>query len=317
MADHIIASRSGRFLGRIRNSSILQFANKSENLNAERSTLIGALHPPPSCGNWMNWSFIRIGDNYQFVVREWELSRWKNRTFFGVAGLDFKLMDFREIFGNEVEDSRLIRWGKRIYVISSRVDWGALMIAQLESSNLSVVQSSIRRLIYSQQRPWEKNWSPFIYNDRLMLIYSGNPHVILECDADTGTCRKLASSYVDNLPWDVASFGEICGGSPAVKTSRGFLTFFHSRLEVERKYRMGAYIFRAQPPFDILCMSQQPLEVSGQRATRVWHDVLFPSGLIVDNDEAFVSYGDNDTESRALRIIVSNIDFKPVFSVQF
>lgn len=68
----------------------------------------------------------------------------------------------------------------------------------------------------------EKNWTPFVFNEKLHFIYSFSPLVILSCDRETGICS--ATQKNQSLP----SIGQYRGGTPALQIgSNVFQGFLH------------------------------------------------------------------------------------------
>ena len=169
--------------------------------------------------------------------------------------------------------------------------------------SLSMSESIELKPLNFQMNTWEKNWVPFEYNGTIHLIYNTQPFVVLKM-SDKGDCWVIHNQEYD-LGW---SHGQIRGGTPAVRISDDeFLTFFHSstsRLTGEsadwrepRNYYVGAYTFKAKPPFKISRITKEPLTWDGLLKTYTpscHHKVVFPSGLLVDEGKLIMSYGEND-----------------------
>lgn len=166
-------------------------------------------------------------------------------------------------------------------------------------------------------RPVEKNWIPFLFEDRLHLVYQVEPHVVLEVDAN-GRCRRAHESRRD-LGW---KWGALSGGTPAVRIETGtgdeeYLTFFHSFLSADpasyrapRRYFAGAYAFRARPPFEITRATCEPLTWEGLGEARpipFLHRVVFPSGLVREGDRLLLVYGEHDAFSFAVELSLDAI----------
>ena len=149
----------------------------------------------------------------------------------------------------------------------------------------------------------EKNWMPFVYNNELYFEYSIQPHIILKADLDsngtpTGYCPK-----VYNTKTNYTKKRDFGGGAPSVKIKINgnyyYLGIGHTRGKTSsvttRKNLF--YIFRAEPPFDILWIGP---EFNTLDVTR---NIDFATGLIVKNDQqsdkiddyiVIVSYGVED-----------------------
>lgn len=153
-------------------------------------------------------------------------------------------------------------------------------------------------------RGLEKNWQFFELDRKLHVIYSSDPHVILELDgAKIKTVHPGAPGQV-KWPW-----GVIRGGTPPLRLASGeFMTFFHSSMAYPvgphwRRYYSAVYLFEPAPPFKITKISRRPIlagsEEDGHTADprkESWKPfVVFPGGVIPHDDGGFfVSYGIND-----------------------
>jgi len=219
---------------------------------------------------------------------------------------------------NRAEDGRLIVCNDRLYCVYSdceeeRVTRGGfrVYIAELsfENDRWHVDAERITWFTGMSENRREKNWVPFVYNDTLLLAYSIDPHLIVQPERGTNSAYEVAYSS-HQLPWN---FGEIRGGTPAVRDGDEYLAFFHSAQRMATihshgenlmHYFMGAYKFSAEPPFNITRMSAQP--IIGKQFYRGaeytpyprWRKkyVVFPCGIMIDGDYVIVLYGRNDHE---------------------
>ena len=149
----------------------------------------------------------------------------------------------------------------------------------------------------------EKNWSPFVFEDNLYLIYLIDPHVVLKLDVETGQCSLIAENQSQKI-WD---FGIARGGTPCLKDKDRYITFFHSPYPAKclghshpNAYIMGAYAFSAEPPFEIIGVTKSPLCAdffySGLRK------FIFPTALVDDGQNVLVFYGRDDKEMWSLKV---------------
>jgi predicted GH43/DUF377 family glycosyl hydrolase len=155
----------------------------------------------------------------------------------------------------------------------------------------------------------EKNWTPFIHEDKLLLAYTIDPHLIFRPFLDgSEECETVAKSYPSSI-WE---WGEIRGGTPAIQLSDDYyLGFFHSSILLNSvhsnnipilHYFIGAYLFSTKPPFEIKYISPEPIIGNnfyhGAIYKPYWHPVrvVFPCGLIIHNEEVWISYGKQDHE---------------------
>lgn len=155
-------------------------------------------------------------------------------------------------------------------------------------------------------KPIEKNWVPFEYNSNLMLAYSILPHRIFLASTENGYCKTVALTKSD-IQWN---WGELRGGTMALKLGNEYLSFFHSSKEMFSAhsngkkishYFMGAYTFSSSPPFAITRISPQPIigkNFYDGPMYQTWKPlrVVFPGGFIYDEKYIWITYGKQDHE---------------------
>ncbi|OGN64307.1 MAG: hypothetical protein A3E80_05615 [Chlamydiae bacterium RIFCSPHIGHO2_12_FULL_49_9] len=248
---------------------------------------------------------------------------WVN--FIGAALLDdsYNLISEPELLStglntccvkSQAEDARIFSYQNRIYLIYndnvevSRPwyrDRRDLFIAELiykdgHFSLLHPIKLFYEHRYYSQY--WQKNWTPFVWNDRLFLSYSINPHEILFPNLNDGSCYHCYETAAP-IPW---TLGVIRGSSPAILVDGEYLSFFHSGHQLKSSvsrggilwhYFMGAYTFSPNPPFQITKFSQEPIVGRGFYAPS-HHEkkVIFPGGFVVSGSKIIVAYGRDDEE---------------------
>ena len=152
-----------------------------------------------------------------------------------------------------------------------------------------------------RQRGPEKNWTWFQHDGRLYFVYGANPHEVCGWDG-----RRVPVVYktTTGIHWP---YGEIRGGTSPVRVGEEYISFFHSSRmwkEPMRRYFMGAYAFRATPPFEITRWTPEPLlrgSICDPRED--WNPlVVFPCGAIHDGGEWLVTLGVNDCRCASIRI---------------
>jgi predicted GH43/DUF377 family glycosyl hydrolase len=158
----------------------------------------------------------------------------------------------------------------------------------------------------------EKNWVPFAYNETLLLAHSLVPHYILRPSLGSESCSFIASTN-DSLSW---YWGVPRGGTPALLVGDQYLAIFHSCKHMSTvnsnatpmtHYFMGAYTFSKEPPFEITAMSPQPIVGDNfyyGELYQTWKPLLvvFPVGIVCDDDFVWVSYGRQDHEAWILKL---------------
>jgi predicted GH43/DUF377 family glycosyl hydrolase len=143
---------------------------------------------------------------------------------------------------------------------------------------------------------WQKNWTPFEWNNTLLLSYTFNPHEVLYVNLFDGSCypNYLTSPSID-WPW-----GQMRGGTPPVMLDGEFFAFFHSSISTgnwQWQYYMGAYTFSAEPPFKITRISKEPIVAKEfYISSNYYKKVVFPGGVVVSGDRIYVAYGKDDSE---------------------
>jgi predicted GH43/DUF377 family glycosyl hydrolase len=163
----------------------------------------------------------------------------------------------------------------------------------------------------------EKNWTPFEFQNNLLLAYTINPHQIFWPIERTNRCINLMKTK-SNISWE---WGELSGGTPALQIDNDhYLGFFQSSKNIPTvqskgkmsfHYFFGAYIFNNKPPFNITQISPNPIIGEGFYSPNnykpYWKSVMaiFPCGYIHDNDYIWVVYGKYDHE-----LWVSKLDKK-------
>lgn len=286
-----------------------------------------------------NPSLIRHRDGYllSFRIRYHSWATFIKRvvnvktSFLGIARLNdrfevccapylLSLQSYSERDSDTAQDGRLIWFDDRILLFFN--DYGstgnrsscAIYVAVLvEKDGKLRPEGPARMLTYQKMGPIEKNWVPFVADGELYLIYSGEPHCVLQPDVNTGVCKQIACTDT-HTRW---KWGTIRGGTPACPVDGGFLTFFHSSefLPAEtifgkkpsRSYAMGAYLFQESYPFAVSSISPPIGSLDDYAENR--RKVVFPSGMVVDGDLIHLVWGKNDT-----RMCLSTLDKKKLLA---
>lgn len=153
----------------------------------------------------------------------------------------------------------------------------------------------------------EKNWTPFVYEGALHLIYQTNPSRVYRLDMDTlddpGSPWAVAHFVSQSEQHADFSFGPMRGGTPALYCPEldQYLSFFHGTRDAnfgigrQCYYMMGAYTFDTKPPFNITSLTQDPFDIPEPDARPVGSSrVVYPQGFVADGNTFVISYGRND-----------------------
>ena len=236
-------------------------------------------------------------------------------SFIGLARLDKKFKVFEKTvqllnvvsyspkFSLTAEDARLMNVGDRIFIFFNDLPLlglpgkVAMYFGELiEEQGHFILKEPAKFLNYPHAISVEKNWSPFSSGDRLYLIYSDQPRIILEVDPNTGYCQEV-SRTISNWDWNL---GEIRGGTPAFLLNGSFLTVFHSSFPAKtskgRAFVMGAYTFDQDPPFAIRTMTPRPLGDLSNYTQENSPKIVFPGGMVVEDHSIHIAWGKADKQ---------------------
>lgn len=202
--------------------------------------------------------------------------------------------------GFHVEDPRLFIHNNELYL--SYTDGYQMAQAKIEPNTLQAANS------FYIEKPnttrTEKNWIFFSHENELYSVYSTSPHVIFKMD-------EKKHSIVYQTDWkNQWKYGEIRGGSSPILWNGQYLSFFHSSITLGyhgRQYHMGAYTFESKPPFNVRCITREPI-ISGENinpsiqrlSNKIF--VVFPGGQIRNETGFDVAFGYNDYECRSVNI---------------
>lgn len=229
-------------------------------------------------------------------------------------------------FGSTVsraQDVRLINVGETLYMVYNDNQDEVVTDGGFRMWTAKLAFDGIQFTLYDQQPlnyfDWEsparreKNWVPFDYEGQLHLSYSLSPHLVFQPIDNTRCCYTVSVSQSD-LNW---RWGELRGGTPAVKVDDQYLAFFHSCIsfpslhsngQIVPHYLMGAYAFSKDPPFEITHISSKPIIAkgfySGQTYPYYWKPVcvIFPCGILVEDECIWITYGRQDHEMWVAKI---------------
>jgi predicted GH43/DUF377 family glycosyl hydrolase len=157
----------------------------------------------------------------------------------------------------------------------------------------------------------QKNWVFFEHDLDLYCIYQCHPQQV--------TYRlngaEIAAEY--RTPGPRWAYGHARGGTAPLQYEGNLIRFFHSGLDNEfgqyyRRYFMGAYLMRPDPPFEVLATSFKPILYGGEidrlkKADRELcqqhkRQVVFPGGAINVDDGWLVSVGVNDSACEIVKV---------------
>ncbi len=229
---------------------------------------------------------------------------------FAASKKSVQLLDIQSYsmeISSTAEDARLLKVGESIYIFFNDVNLNqergsfAVYFGELiKNGSKFALKEPAKFLYYPKSVFVEKNWSPFVYEDKIYVIYSDQPRLILEVDPTTGYCTEVTTAMASDWEWN---WGIVRGGTPAYLIENRFLTFFHSVMPAKSSngksthvlnYVVGAYTFDKVPPFSIRAVSNVPLGALEDYLENNARKVVFPCGLVVEDDRLHVTWGKND-----------------------
>ncbi len=148
----------------------------------------------------------------------------------------------------------------------------------------------------------EKNWTFFEHDGKLMFVYQMSPHIVVETDLEGRIITEYKTHFDVKSKW---KFGEVRLSTNPIYKDGYYHSFFHSHVPfredkfLTKLYFMGYYKFRAEPPFDIVEVMEEPIiwgnDILPRREPLVPYCV-FPCGAILKDDTFVISLGVNDED---------------------
>lgn len=232
-----------------------------------------------------------------------------------------KIIGGRDLSISRAQDPRLIRVGEKYYIVYNNIlndddlETRRMLVAPLHEfmNHFFIIDPQYLLDFVGDAKNWiEKNWAPFDYFGELMLSYSLNPHRILKPTLKNESCYSVALTEAEvKWPW-----GGLRGGTPSIRDGKEYFGIFHSCIDMKTvqsngkkisHYFMGAYRFKAEPPFEMTYISPEPIygrEFYTSPEYPTWKPlrVVFPGGLIMDKDFVWVVYGRQDYECWVVKL---------------
>lgn len=158
----------------------------------------------------------------------------------------------------------------------------------------------------------QKNWMPFVHEGEIFLIASICPHIIYKFDLNTLKAEKVHEQTWSN-PWFYNEF--LRGNTNPVQLEDGnYLATFHTAVWSDKMcyYDNGCYVFSGKFPFNVLrCANKTYLPAEGaiEPHFRNGNKIVctFPVGMVREDDEILISYGDNDSVVKIMRTTVDDM----------
>lgn len=233
----------------------------------------------------------------------------KTSSYIGLTQLDKnfnEIKDYTKIdtLTKTAEDARIFKYNNDYFLMYN----DQLAIEHIyRTMHLAKLNEALNKIEYKTSldlhiKPVEKNWTPFIYQNKLFLTYNLMPHKIMYLpNPKKNDLKHLVFSAKDSYTRFYWDWGSPRGGSSPKLVDGEYLSFFHSFIgknKNKKYYVIGAYTFLAHPPYKITKVSSFPIVFGNNKKTRI----VFPTGFVIKNENGkdfiYLSYGENDTKSK-------------------
>jgi threonine synthase len=249
--------------------------------------------------NLRNVNFYISPENEYLIIKNQKLISYDNicdtKNFLYEINKNTELTKLIEIKNNNlefkkhktlidgIEDIRLIELNNKIYFIGtcrfvSEDNKNKMVLGTL---NNNYETESLIELKYKDTE-CEKNWMPFIKDNKLLLVYSLSPLTILEPDLKTGICKIY--KYDSKI-----NYSEIRGGSQGILLDDYYYFIIHN---VRIHNNVRHYLHR------IIKLNQNLELVSISKSFYfIELGIEFVAGLCSYNNDVKISFGKHDNEA--------------------
>ena len=249
--------------------------------------------------NLRNVNFYISSENEYLIIKNQKLISYDNvcdtKNFLYEINKNTELTKLIEIKNNNlefkkhktlidgIEDIRLIELNNKIYFIGtcrfvSEDNKNKMVLGKLDDNYET---ESIIELKYKDTE-CEKNWMPFIKDNKLLLVYSLSPLTILEPDLKTGICKIY--KYDSKI-----NYNEIRGGSQGILLDDYYYFIIHN---VRIHNNVRHYLHR------IIKLNQNLELVSISKSFYfIELGIEFVAGLCSYNNDIQISFGKHDNEA--------------------
>ena len=267
-----------------------------------------------------NSSIFKVNDkkylitrNSQFVSQKMTLNSLKLYEYDTLKQINLNLKE--EVDFEQFEDPRVLVHNDKIYVSCATYVHDAfhlvhqkMLVFDKDFNHIDNIhfKYGFNGINLKENTGIEKNWTFFVYNDRLMCIYKLSPHTVLEFDWNGNLLTEYITHNSFQSNW---KYGIPRGGTNPIYKDGYYISFFHSHIywgKGKRRYFMGHYKFNSVPPFDIIETSNKFILMGSEKDERIYPEenplVVFPCGAILDDDKCLVSLGVNDEKTAIITI---------------
>lgn len=268
-----------------------------------------------------NSSIFKLNDkkyiitrNSRFVSKRMTVNGLKLYEYYTLKEIPLNINE--EVEFEQMEDPRVLVYDDKIYVSCATYIHDAFHLVNQKMLVFDKDFNHIDNIHFkygyngkklTETTGKEKNWTFFVHENKLMCIYALSPHTVLEFDWDGNIVKEYITHNDFNNKW---RFGVPRGGTNPVLYNNFYYSFFHSHVEWgkgQRCYFMGKYKFNSNPPFEIVDFSLKPILWGNEKDDRIYSDgnplVVFPCGVIIENNKFLVSLGINDEKTAVVEFL--------------
>jgi len=204
-----------------------------------------------------------------------------------------------------IEDPRLTRIEDRIYMNYTAYGSNMGMVFPVCGVQIGITSISVDDFL---NKKW--NWSERTYplyrvdnknsfffpekiNGKYVLVHRIPPHMWIAYSDDMKTWENQKILMSPEFEWEHFKIG---GGSPPIKTDKGWILIYHG-VDKKMQYRLGVALLDLKDPGKVLKRHDKPFlqpevdyEING-----VVPNVTFTCGAVAIDDTIFLYYGGADT----------------------
>ena len=205
----------------------------------------------------------------------------------------------------EAEDPKLFLINNKIFIvfnILNRQTWGRTMCIS-DYDNFSPIRLSIKN---ENMNNIEKNWTPFVKDNKLFFIYYYDPFIVLSYDFNSeGVCNVIYKENNVTIPFD---FKYIRGSSNLIQLyDEYYMGFIHTTLFTNR-LNIGGYKYPYYVPFLIIIDTNnykitylsEPISFNLNQNEKIktvnniifdeneWHCVIYPTSINKINEKEYI-----------------------------
>jgi hypothetical protein len=223
----------------------------------------------------------------------------KNLNITNTEQLDLNInLSSYPFFVKGIEDIRIIEFEGGVYFIGNSREVTPDNIPKMILGKYDLEKKNIEKILLLhgyEDNNCQKNWSPFIYRDKLLLIYSFSPFIILEPNLETGKC----SIYKNEK--QLYNYSNFRGGSQGFYINNDLYFLIHE--VVNNNGRL--YFHRFVKLKEDLSIEK----VSYPFYFENW-GIEYVAGAIYDKDseKILISWGENDKNANLSSIRINNLD---------